>query len=412
MAHESLPVNTQNKSVELTETEASTVPISLPYRSLNSFSLWILLLLVASSLALPDNFLILAQVPQEKISAALVTKSAINFKMNEWKTNSKNVDLVVIGSSLPMCCLYYADDPKNSLVIRRVQESNQNPLQAYTAADYLERAISKKHKRDYKVFNATVAASMISDIHLLASKLLENPPKTILLGVGMRDFADNINCSFGSTPTYQALFDVKYALTQDNLDFTYSNTTKSVREELASCIALPLYRNHLEMQLALNTFAEKLYPKSRAKKEPIKIKSETDKITVKLPSKIEKMKTDVVLDSLGYEKRYMPPNYKQMNVEAMALERLCELCKSKNVELILINMPVSSQHQTLSSREMRAKYLQTLQNISTKYGVKYIDFENKNLIPDQDFLDTVHMGPPGAVKFVDYLVGECGIFRN
>jgi len=375
-------------------------------------SLWLLFFLVVSGfLVNQQNFLTL--VPQNRLSAALLTKSSINFKMKEWKTSPPKADAVILGSSLPMCCLYYADDPKNQGVLTRMKACNQNPLQAYTAAEYLQKKVSKSKGTDFKVFNATVAASMISDVYLLTSKLMDKPPKSIILGVGLRDFADNINCSFAGTPTYQALFDLPYALKDDNALFTFCNATNSVRQELASYLLLPMYRNHLEIGLTLNILTEKIFQKNGERTiADAKSGADTNKVTVKLPLLIQEADKKPVLDSLGYEKRYMPANYKQMDFEAEALDRLCKLCKKNKTELILINMPVSSGHQALCSKEMRARYLQVLETTSTKNGIKYLNFENNKLIPDSDFLDTVHMGPTGAVKFLDYLVSQSGIFNN
>lgn len=396
--------------IQISETgESEPVSKKLVLNIFASTSFWIMFfLLIASFIVAKIDFL--SQIPQDRMSAALITKSAVNFKMQEWKHNHDRADLVVVGSSLLMCCLYYADDPKNSLVLNRMNQKNQNPLQAYTAADYLQKAVTQKKGSSYRVFNATVAASMISDVYLLVSKMLDKPPKTIILGVGLRDFADNINCSFGATPTYQALFDVPYVLSRDNLAFTFSNASKSVPQELLSCLIFPMYRNHLEMGLAPFLFAEKLFKKDHSYSSLPTSKNDTEsgaKSDVESTTVVEEKP---VLDTLGYEKRYMPANYKQMNLESKSLERLCKLCQDEKIELILINMPVSSGHQALCSKEMRSRYLQTLEQVSTKYGIKYLDFENKNLVPDKDFIDTVHMGPSGATKFLDYLVSQSGIF--
>ncbi len=58
---------------------------------------------------------------------------------------------------------------------------------------------------------------------------------------------------------------------------------------------------------------------------------------------------------------------------------------------------------------MRSKYLEILHSTSTKYGIKYLNFEENKMLPDSDFLDTVHLAPSGATKFVDYLVNQSGV---
>lgn len=352
------------------------------------------------------------------------TRAACLFKIDEWNALArakKPVDLVVAGSSLPMCCLYYADSEKDADAFLKIKEKGLKLLQAYTQANYLEKKIEAKTRAKAEVFNATVAASMISDNQLLIEKLMNNPPKKIILAVGLRDFADNVNVSFGGTPVFQVLFDLPYIANIDNLAFLTENAKRSTLEELFACKLIPIYMIHSELGTWLSEETEKMLDGTKKSKTEIEAAKDESKISntqattanIKGESKNAATKVKpVVLENLDYKQRYTPANYKQLALEQKSLERICKLCKDKKVELILVNMPVSSKHHELSSKDLRQKYLSGLQNISTKYGVKYLDFENKNLIPDQDFLDTVHMGPPGAVKFVDYLVGECGIFAG
>ncbi|MCW5823621.1 MAG: hypothetical protein KIT34_12520 [Cyanobacteria bacterium TGS_CYA1] len=388
-----------------------------------SYTVWLSLMFFASALALSQiNYYKI--FPSTRISPAMHTRAACQFKIDEWNALArakKPVDLVVVGSSLPMCCLYYADSEKDAATFLKIKEKGLQLLQAYTAANYFEKKIEQQTLAKAKVFNATVAASMISDNQLLIEKLMNNPPKKIILAVGLRDFADNVNVSYAGTPVFQTLLDLPYLANRDNFAFLIQNAKNSTLEELITCKSMPLYMIHSELGTWLSEETEKLLDGTKKSKTEIEFAKDETKVsnTQATTANFKNGSTDaaikvkpVALDQLDYKQRYMPANYKQLELEQKCLERVCELCKDKEVELILVNTPVSSHHHTLSSKDLRQKYLNGLQNVSTKYGVKYIDFENKNLIPDQDFLDTVHMGPPGAVKFIDYLVGECGIFRN
>jgi len=387
----------------------------------NSFTFWLVLMLLACTIGVSQiNYYKI--FPKERISAAMHTRASAIFKNDEWKAlgaSNKKIDVVVVGSSLPMCCCYYADAEKDAETFLKIKDRGLKLLQAYTAAVYLEKKIQEKTgNQKSKVFNATIAASMISDNQLVVSKLLENPPKKIILAVGMRDFADNVNVSFGGTPVFQALLDLPYIVSKDNLAFLFQNAKRSTLEELFAGKILPLYMIHSELGTWLSEDTDKLFKDTKKSKTEIEYAKDAAKVSNiqatgdKLPANTTAQSKPLVLDKLDYTKRYMPFNHKQMQLEQKSLERICKLCKEKNVELILVNMPVSSGHKKLSSFEMRQKYLDGLKAISTKYGVKYLDFENSNLVPDKDFLDTVHMGQPGATKFIDYLVGESGVFAN
>lgn len=382
-------------------------------------SIWLVIFLYFASLYLSQiSFHRLLE--REKLTPETVTKAAALFKLSEWKAKQTKTEIVFVGSSLPMCGLYYADAEKDGPTYLRIKAKQLNVLQAYTAANYLQSALKRKTGRDVSVFNATNAASMISDNHLVISKLLDKPPQKIVLCVGMRDFADNVNGSFGGTPIFHALFDLQYATHKDNLSFLLKNARSSVLKDLFLNLAFPCYSSHNEIGQLLRDNTDKLLKKNGVvaktaqNKEEVQISNNASALasesSTTTHTTAEKTKTS--LDQLDYRKRYAPTNYKQMELEKHSLERTCQLCKDAKIELILVNMPVSSGHQALASKEMHLKYLSYLDEVSTKYGVKYVNFENAKIFSDNDFLDTVHIGPTGAVKFLDYLVGESGIFNN
>lgn len=380
-----------------------------PFSPSGSTAIWLTALFITLSFLL-SQFQYLKQIPLTEISPGLQTKSAISFKLNEWKKQTAKTNILIAGSSLPMCAFYYSDKEKNAKAFEKIKEQNVSPLQSYTAADYFSQQLSKKTGLPVTVFNATAAACMMSDAHLILSKMLDKAPDKIILCVGMRDFADNINLPFATTPIFQALFDPQYASIQHNFSLIVQNARPDAINELILDNCIPLYRIHSEMGLFVDYTTGKLMGRKKT------VAANTDiPATVKLPLKAETPTTAaspsvLKLDSLGYEKRYMPANYKQMDLEFKCLERIGDICRKKKVELILINMPVSSGHNSLASLNMRRKYLDKLEEISTRYSVRYCNFENNKFLADSDFLDTVHLAPSGATKFVDFLVKESNIF--
>lgn len=385
----------------------------------DSFTIWLLLMLTVLAFALSQmNYYKI--FPKERISPAMHTRAATNFKYEEWKklpkTSSGKTDVVIAGSSLPMCGFYYADEEKDGQTFLKIKEKGLKLLQAYTAANYFEKKIEEKTKKNTKVFNASIAAAMISDMQLIVCKLMDSPPKKIILCVGMRDFADNINVSLGGTPVYQSLFDLSYAVSGDNLLFLWKNAKQSTIEDLLAFKLIPFYSIHSELKSWISEETEKFFQQKIKSKTKISNTQSTVNHSAQPPVQSQESAAEskeskpISLNILDYKQRYMPFNFKQMALERQCLERICLLCQKKNVELILVNMPVSRNHHYLSSKQMRQEYLNILNQVSTKHGIKYINFENSKLFDDQDFLDTVHLGPQGAVKFVDYLANESGVF--
>ncbi len=109
------------------------------------------------------------------------------------------------------------------------------------------------------------------------------------------------------------------------------------------------------------------------------------------------------LASLDYVQRYSPADYRQLEEEMSELEWFIKRCHQNNIKLIVVNMPVSSGHPKLSPPGLRERYLQNLSRIASSADL-YLDYENNTVMNDADFMDTVHLNPDGAQKFIDDLV--------
>ncbi len=107
------------------------------------------------------------------------------------------------------------------------------------------------------------------------------------------------------------------------------------------------------------------------------------------------------LATLDYQQRYTPANYKRLQSEMEQLQEVIALCKKHNIQLILINMPVSEGHKTLSPAGLREAYLSELRRVGPTASL-FIDCENMHL-PNSSFFDTVHLNGTGSVQFVDFL---------
>lgn len=102
---------------------------------------------------------------------------------------------------------------------------------------------------------------------------------------------------------------------------------------------------------------------------------------------------------LDYKQRYCPANYKQFDQEMAELNSFIDSCSNKGIKVVLINMPVSSGHKSISPPGLRDAYLLRLAKLSKKAAL-YLDYEGKQY-PDSYFFDTVHLSPEGATEFAD-----------
>lgn len=381
----------------------------------------------------------LRNVPHTSQPPAELTKAAMLYKFNRLKEEKSSPDVFIIGSSLPMCAFFYAECPPyfDLKEGQRIRDAKINLLQAYPLSGYLTHTLQKAGRPNH-VFNFSGAACMVSD----ASVILDNSiaigktPKTVVYGVGLRDFVDNVNPPPGETPIYTSLCNFSYILKHlpetvnlpafPNLMVSSVCSPYGQRNEFKLAVEHVLcnfFHRQTNLQIAFTIAAINQQLKQAAappvvpaaipskldvEKHPMQVDKQSDDqkpepklATEELPQSPKKIE----LSSLDYAQRYYPANYRRMEQEFAQLDRLIQRCKEKNIQLILINMPVSSGHPRLSPPGLREKYLRLLKKEGQKADI-YLDYENNKLFVDSDFFDTVHLNADGAHKFIDDMVAK------
>lgn len=350
----------------------------------------------------------------------------------------------------------------------RIQRARMNLLQSYPTSGYLQQKLSKEFNNDTSVFNFSMSACMASDARVILDRMIASgkSPKTIIFAVGLRDFADNINPPPGETPIYTALCDTSYLLNNfsDTVNLkafphlllssvfkTYGLRNEcKVAFEHKMCDLLHRKPNRetaanlvgpsLETKMEASNQEYAASPLSTASAVTASTSASASASASKIESTIEsKSNQDLSADrrlasendsssstpassnkpvsgddntskvasrnlaSLDYVQRYSPADYRQLEEEMRELEWFIKRCHQNNIKLIVVNMPVSSGHPKLSPPGLRQRYLQNLSRIASTADL-YLDYENNTVMNDADFMDTVHLNPDGAQKFIDDLV--------
>ena len=176
---------------------------------------WIIVMLAATNIAW-GLLRPLKNVPHTAQPPAFLTKAATAYKFQRFEELKTSPDLMVVGSSLPMCALFYGECPPYFDLAegKRIQRAGLNLLQAYPFSGYLTHKMTEEFKTKKNVFNFSIAACMVSDARVILDRTIAtgNIPKTVVFGVGLRDFVDNMNPPPGETPIYTALCDAQYLL--------------------------------------------------------------------------------------------------------------------------------------------------------------------------------------------------------
>ena len=88
------------------------------------------------------------------------------------------------------------------------------------------------------------------------------------------------------------------------------------------------------------------------------------------------------------------------------LERMIQLCKSNDVKVTIVSMPVTTSYSTRINAEKWQKSVNSCTAIAKKHEhVTYYNFFDDNQFNDSDFYDANHLNNKGAKKFTQLLNG-------
>ena len=396
----------------------------------------------------------LRAVPHTAQPPSELTKAAMNYKIARLKEDKQAPDLTLMGSSLPMCAFFYAECPPYFDLAEglHVRGLKLNLFQAYPRCGYLTHKLKTDLQKDTRVYNFTGAACMVSDARVILDRCIaeKRAPKVIVYGLGLRDFVDNVNPPPGETPIYAALADMSYLLRHlsqtvnlpafpnliigtfcnpyllrnefrlafehsmcatfhrpSTIDIMFSiaalnQQMKSAQDAsiLAGSVPILLTAPASVNNPALKVKTNDADTNERAKKAASASANSNTKATAPNSATKSSSTNDTPLAALDYFKRYNPANYRHLEKEVGDLEAFVARCHEKGIQLVLVNMPVSSGHLKLSPPGLRERYLQEVRR-TAKSADLYIDYEDRALFSDRDFFDTVHLNPDGARKFID-----------
>lgn len=416
----------------------------------NSVTVWFVLGLLVLNWAFciwhADDHLPTSQHTHEQIASR-----AISSKLQALAAQKNNPDILLIGSSLMMSAPYYADfqqaknDPSKKAALdaflARCEKQRISPFQSYHGADYFEEVMTRDGKRP-SIFGLTCAACMATDAHLLLSRALaEKKPKRVIWSVAPRDFVDNVVPPPGQTPAYKIA---------DNLQFLPNEisafaTIEQLSDKLLSCtwsvygqrsnvshLLTYITANALHRPTSLSAAVEKknaalappvdtasaapaqrapaasvLKPAALKPTAPALERAPIDQLYPS-PDVMEEpgWKMSFLPQYKDYYKRYNPLSLKRMKDEMTALRSAMKMAHEQNVELIVLNMPLPRRHMALMPGGLYKAYYEQIRQICEEEHIRLIDMNQPDEYDNEDWVDSLHLGPTGGVKFIQKLAAQ------
>ncbi len=381
---------------------------------LGSTTLWLalLLLLLQPALCHIDP---LSYLNYDRVHPFQQIQRSAAWKYQQLVSRAQAPDMLIIGSSVIMCPIYYWDCASHKAEFNAFKamsdKLNINTMQTYNQANFWSSELSKYAGRHVDIYNMTIAACMVSDADLVTSRVIRTNkrPSVIVYGIFARDFSDNLIPPLGTTPVFKAVGDWRDALT-----LAPEIASDTIQELLIySVCSYYRVRNNFEALIADATAKYLHHPRTLA--EGTQMEANSQKVQAaalpgataadsSITAKGSQAEARLALMTRDYYNRYNPPDKHRFQQEMRRFEHLLKECKQSGIKLIIVNMPLSTRGRAVIPDTTYYDYLSKVTSTCAEAGAQFVDLQKDHSYPDDDFIDIVHLNQNGAEKFQKQLL--------
>ncbi|RMG56606.1 MAG: hypothetical protein D6722_26235, partial [Bacteroidetes bacterium] len=108
-----------------------------------------------------------------------------------------------------------------------------------------------------------------------------------------------------------------------------------------------------------------------------------------------------------FHDRYYDEGLQKTNLNR--LQAMIELCQNRDIEPVLVSLPMWVGYRQHTQPERWAYMHQTTDSLAQAMGVPYLDFTEDARFTDEDFFDANHLRRQGAIRFTQILQDTLGI---
>ena len=339
-------------------------------------------------------------------SASLTGKPESWWMVKQYLNRDKAPNVVLLGSS-QMQCFYTADAARSGHDVDELLDHDCKVLTNQLLN------FNGPGSSSPSCFNASLAGSMISDRYLI-DKALFTPgktPRVVVLGIAPRDFIDNTLPSISATEPFQ--FFTPWLDNAEMEDSAFPSAYDKLSWEVARKLPLRHVADHLlAQQLTLPWIDD---APLEAPLKPTARRSRADQIVVDdKPFFFAKDTTfnvspgkcriphnpfqGFIDNNHEYAMRYKLWNTTEYNQQMRYLDVVLADLSRKNVQTILVGMPLEPTNANLLSENFWLDYSARIKDIATRNGVSFFDLARSSKFEHRDFADGVHLNWRGANK--------------
>ena len=355
----------------------------------------------------------LARLPVATIEQGEAFNSIADIK-KDTGSGKEEPYVVLLGSSLMVAPVVQAESQFRKRPLKRFFERRATLCENQLGAQ-LSRQYGKSNSAPVRIYNAAVGGGMASDDFFVARELLQSKkvPAALVCGVAPRDFQDNLVPGTYSTSSFQVFADVS--------DLARIFQDKNLSQEKKFDVALGrfsrLWRNRSEVKsyfgLLTKKTIEKVCPFILFEKYGPTLVLSRQKKGV-FPEEVHGTPMaypgyaidhyDSVKTNQQYVRSYHPINKKMVDEQFAYFNQMLDMSRQKNVDLMVVNMPLSRANKGLIPAEYYVDYLNRLKTACAARDIQFVDYNNADWDEDSNFIDTVHIRPEKSLAFVETLM--------
>jgi hypothetical protein len=282
-------------------------------------------------------------------------------------------------------------------------------------SEYLSSLVSEKlGLRTASCFNFALPGSMISDDYIVAKALFrtDRKPKLLVLGLSLRDFIDSgVSCP-AATPPFRYL--KRFVDVSDVISIAMPQFWHRIDYYVGN--AIYLWSKKLDTQVILaEAVKQTLSPKVSSFCVPSLIEraDPTKNLPSNLRSEVEERMFIVRShqpyswedNSAEYRKRYRIKHRDMFDIQTVFLGKLLDYCRSSDIPVLIVNMPLTEQNLALMPEGYYNRYLAMLERTAREKCCPFLNLNDRSTFTRADFYDTSHMNSAGGKKLLDQIAG-------
>lgn len=295
----------------------------------------------------------------------------LDAKFHKLADDTKKPDVILLGSSLMIFPLWFAD------------HGNNLPDEAYYS--FRSNAIERLCSGAREIRNLALPLLSVADAERLVDTQLigTKSPRLLVYGVGPRDFYDALI----EKPEKSVYFERTADL--DSFSKNWNSYFSSPSDEAAYIgqHLYFLYAKHAEIVLLGKSIAK-------------------DILHLNKPS------AGATLTEMGpqrnlpeYQAHYKDISVTGLNRQFAFLEKLFDVCSRRHIQLLIVGMPLTAENRALIPAPVYEAFNQRLARLARSNNQNFVDF-NDTEFNTSDFLDSAHLNAQGAQKLVALLARQ------